>query len=116
MAACTLSVAQADRSRSVWEAKTDARVAERPAKIGRSPGGVLSAGRVVGAAHADRARDPAGPTADQIVVKVLTNAQGGSIVLMHLGGDETFDALPRIVEGLRAAGSTLVSLDEMLGA
>ena len=58
--------------------------------------------------------DPPGPTADQIVSKVLDNAQGGSIVLMHLGGYETFEALPRVVDGLRAAGFDLVTLDEML--
>jgi peptidoglycan/xylan/chitin deacetylase (PgdA/CDA1 family) len=33
--------------------------------------------------------DPPGPTTDQIVTKVLGNARGGSIVLMHLGGYET---------------------------
>ena len=60
--------------------------------------------------------DPPGPTADQIVAKVLGNAQGGSIVLMHLGGYETFEALPRIVTGLRDAGYDLVTLDEMLGS
>jgi peptidoglycan/xylan/chitin deacetylase (PgdA/CDA1 family) len=58
--------------------------------------------------------DPPGPTADQIVSKVLANAQGGSIVLMHLGGYETFEALPRIVDGLHAAGFDLVTLDELL--
>lgn len=58
--------------------------------------------------------DPPGPTADQIVAKVLANATGGSIVLMHLGGYETFDALPRIVDGLHAAGFDLVTLDELL--
>jgi peptidoglycan/xylan/chitin deacetylase (PgdA/CDA1 family) len=58
--------------------------------------------------------DPPGPTADQIVAKVLANAQGGSIVLMHLGGYETLEALPRIVDGLRADGYDLVSLDELI--
>jgi peptidoglycan/xylan/chitin deacetylase (PgdA/CDA1 family) len=58
--------------------------------------------------------DPPGPTADQIVAKVLGNVRGGSIVLMHLGGYETFEALPRIVAGLRDAGYDLVTLDELL--
>jgi peptidoglycan/xylan/chitin deacetylase (PgdA/CDA1 family) len=58
---------------------------------------------------------PAGPTADQIVSKVLSNAQAGSIVLMHLGGYETYDALPRIIDGLRGKGYDLVNLDTMLG-
>ncbi len=57
--------------------------------------------------------DPPGPTATQIVSKVLGRAQGGSIVLMHLGGYHTFEALPGIVDGLRDAGYELVSLDEM---
>jgi peptidoglycan/xylan/chitin deacetylase (PgdA/CDA1 family) len=56
-----------------------------------------------------------GPTAQQIVDKVLARAQGGSIVLMHLGGYETLDALPGIVSGLRARGFQLVTLGEMLG-
>ena len=59
--------------------------------------------------------DPPGPTADQIVAKTLANAQGGSIVLMHLGGYETFDALPRVVEGLRLVGYGFVTLDELIG-
>jgi peptidoglycan-N-acetylglucosamine deacetylase len=60
--------------------------------------------------------DPPGPTADQIVTKVLDRSQGGSIVLMHLGGYETFEALPRVVSGLLAAGYDLVTLDELLSA
>jgi len=59
--------------------------------------------------------DPPGPTADEIVAKVLDNARGGSIVLMHLGGYETYAALPRLVAGLRDAGFDLVTLDELLG-
>lgn len=58
--------------------------------------------------------DPPGPTAGQMVAKVLAKAQGGSIVLMHLGGYETLDALPRIVGGLQADGYDLVSLDELM--
>jgi peptidoglycan/xylan/chitin deacetylase (PgdA/CDA1 family) len=58
--------------------------------------------------------DPPGPTADQIVAKVLDRAQGGSIVLMHLGGYETFEALPRVVAGLSDAGYRLVNLDELV--
>ena len=61
------------------------------------------------------ANDPPGPTADQMVAKVLDRAQNGSIVLMHLGGYETLAALPGIVDGLEAAAYDLVTLDEMLG-
>ena len=57
--------------------------------------------------------DPPGPTRDQIVAKVLGNARGGSIVLMHLGGYHTLEALPDIIDGLRGAGYGLVTLDEM---
>ena len=60
------------------------------------------------------ANDPPGPTADEIVAKVLERTRGGSIVLMHLGGYQTFAALPRIVAGLQDAGYVLVSLDELL--
>jgi peptidoglycan/xylan/chitin deacetylase (PgdA/CDA1 family) len=59
------------------------------------------------------ANDPPGPTAGQIVAKVLGNARGGSVVLMHLGGYETLEALPSIVDGLRAQGFTLANLDEL---
>ena len=59
------------------------------------------------------ANDPPGPTAEQMVAKVLANARGGSIVLMHLGGYETLEALPAIVDGLRSAGFDLVTLDEL---
>ena len=60
------------------------------------------------------ANDPPGPTSDEIVAKVLARAQGGSIVLDHLGGYETLDALPRVVSGLRDAGFQLVNLDELV--
>ena len=60
--------------------------------------------------------DPPGPTAAQIVAKVLGQSQNGSIVLNHLGGYHTFAALPRVVAGLRAAGYELVTLDELIGS
>lgn len=56
-----------------------------------------------------------GPTATDIEAKVLANAQGGSIVLMHLGGWNTLEALPGIVDGLREQGLQPVTLEEMLG-
>jgi peptidoglycan/xylan/chitin deacetylase (PgdA/CDA1 family) len=59
--------------------------------------------------------DPPGPTTDDIVAKVLANSRGGSIVLNHLGGYNTYAALPRVVAGLQAAGYNLVTLDELLG-
>jgi len=56
-----------------------------------------------------------GPTAHDIVTRVLANGQGGSIVLMHLGGWHTLDALPDLLAGLQSRGLTPVTLPEMLG-
>ncbi|HSK93289.1 MAG TPA: polysaccharide deacetylase family protein, partial [Candidatus Angelobacter sp.] len=56
-----------------------------------------------------------GPTAQAIVDKVVARAQGGSIVLMHLGGYETLKALPGIVSGLQSRGLQFVTLGQMLG-
>lgn len=63
-----------------------------------------------------RPESDGGPTTDEIVDKVVSGAEGGSIVLMHLGGFNTFAALPRIVDGLRAKGLTPVTLGEMFDA
>jgi peptidoglycan/xylan/chitin deacetylase (PgdA/CDA1 family) len=59
--------------------------------------------------------DPPGPTADQIVARVMGRSSGGSIVPMHLGGYETYEALPRVADGPKAAGYALVTLDELVG-
>ena len=56
-----------------------------------------------------------GPTATDIVAKVLSRAQGGSIVQLHVGGHHTLEALPGIVDGLRARGLEPVSLNAMFG-
>ena len=42
-----------------------------------------------------------GPTAPQIVAKVVDNAEDGTVVLMHLGGYRTRDALPMTIHRLR---------------
>ncbi len=55
-----------------------------------------------------------GPTAASMTQKVVSNAQGGSIVLMHLGGYNTFAALPGMVSGLKAKGLTPVKVSAML--
>jgi hypothetical protein len=46
--------------------------------------------------------------------KVVDNAVGGSDVLMHLGGFETLDALPAMIDGLRGRGFQLTTLSDML--
>lgn len=56
-----------------------------------------------------------GPTATDIVAKVLSRAEGGSIVLMHLGGWNTLEALPGILDGLRERGLEPVTLSELIG-
>ena len=55
-----------------------------------------------------------GPTAQQIATKVITQAEGGSNVLMHLGGYETLAALRIMVPGLRDRGFLLTSLSDLL--
>ncbi|HEX6655984.1 MAG TPA: polysaccharide deacetylase family protein [Candidatus Limnocylindria bacterium] len=55
-----------------------------------------------------------GPTAEQIAAKVITQARGGSNVLMHLGGYETLDALKIMIPALRDRGFTLTSLSDLL--
>jgi peptidoglycan/xylan/chitin deacetylase (PgdA/CDA1 family) len=55
-----------------------------------------------------------GPTANQIVQKVVNNAKGGSIVLMHLGGYNTFQALPAIVAGLQARGLAPATIGQLI--
>jgi peptidoglycan/xylan/chitin deacetylase (PgdA/CDA1 family) len=62
-----------------------------------------------------KAEADGGPTADDIVARVLTQARPGSIVLMHLGGYNTFEALPRIVAGLHDRGLLPVTVGTMLG-
>jgi len=56
-----------------------------------------------------------GPTAQDIVTRVLSRATGGSIVLLHMGGEHTLEALPGIVDGLDQAGLAPVTLAEMFG-
>jgi peptidoglycan/xylan/chitin deacetylase (PgdA/CDA1 family) len=55
-----------------------------------------------------------GPNAQQIATKVITQAEGGSNVLMHLGGYETLDALRIMIPGLRERGFLLTSLSDLL--
>jgi len=56
-----------------------------------------------------------GPTPEDIVSRVVSRAQGGSIVLLHAGGESTLAAMPGIVDGLAAADLQPVTLDRLLG-
>jgi peptidoglycan/xylan/chitin deacetylase (PgdA/CDA1 family) len=55
-----------------------------------------------------------GPTAGSIAVKVATNAVNGSDVLMHLGGFNTYDALPYMVMRLRERGLQPTTISDIL--
>ena len=55
-----------------------------------------------------------GPTAQQIASKVVSGAVNGSVVLMHLGGYETLQALHLMVPGLRQRGFLLTSISDQL--
>lgn len=59
-----------------------------------------------------------GATPDDIVQEVLTEAQTGHLILLHdAGGDRTptIQALPRIIDQLRARGFEFVSLSSLMG-
>ena len=56
-----------------------------------------------------------GPTADDIVTTVAAQAQPGSIVRLHLGGENTLAALPGIVDALAGTGLQPVTLGRLLG-
>jgi peptidoglycan/xylan/chitin deacetylase (PgdA/CDA1 family) len=55
-----------------------------------------------------------GPSARSMTLKVVNNAKSGSVVLMHLGGFETPDALQAMIDGLRGRGFVLTTLSDML--
>ena len=55
-----------------------------------------------------------GPTALDIQATVVARAQGGSIIRLQLGGWNTYEALPRIVQDLERKGFQLVTLSELL--
>lgn len=56
--------------------------------------------------------------ADTIIQRVLADAAKGNIILLHDGGgnrSHTVEALPKIIDGLRAKGYDFVSVSELLG-
>ena len=55
-----------------------------------------------------------GPTAEDIATTIVSRVEGGSIVLLHLGGWNTREALPGILQGLDAKGLEPVTLSELL--
>lgn len=55
-----------------------------------------------------------GISKDQIVSRIVSKCQNGSIVLMHNDGKHTLDALPAIIDGLRANGFTFKTVGELI--
>ena len=53
-------------------------------------------------------------TTDYLVNRVLNNASDNGIILMHVGGYNTVEALPRIITGLREQGYKIVTVNEMM--
>lgn len=53
-------------------------------------------------------------TAQYLTDRILSNATDKGIVLMHIGGYKTVEALPDIIEGLRQDGYSLVKVNDML--
>jgi peptidoglycan/xylan/chitin deacetylase (PgdA/CDA1 family) len=93
----------------------------------RFPGGCYdtAALRAVAATHAtviqydDVADDPFNDDTDAITSGVLRQAHDGAIVVLHITQDNaprTADALPAIIDGLRARGYRLVDLSDLLDA
>ncbi len=49
-----------------------------------------------------------------IYEKVISNSRDGSVVLLHNGPQDTIDALPKIIEKLKARGFKFTTLTELL--
>lgn len=54
------------------------------------------------------------PTPEQITQKVVGKIKNGSIVLMHNGAKNTPDALPKVIEGIKAKGFEIVPISKIL--
>lgn len=51
------------------------------------------------------------------IIKTVTehkNLQNGSIILMHNGAKYTAQALPKVIEGLKAKGYEIVPISELI--
>ena len=54
------------------------------------------------------------PTAEQITKKVLENTKSGSILLFHNDLQNTTEALPNVLKGLKEKGFEFVTVDELI--
>ena len=55
-----------------------------------------------------------GLKAEEMATRVLSQVMSGSIVLMHNDGEHTVEALPLIIEGLKAKGYTIKTIGELI--
>lgn len=53
-------------------------------------------------------------TEQYLIDRILSNASSNGIVLMHVGGYQTVNALPEIIEGLQKDGYKLIKVNDML--
>lgn len=51
---------------------------------------------------------------EQITSRIVGNCRNGSIVLMHNDGKHTLEALPAVIDGLRAKGFTFKTVGELI--
>lgn len=51
---------------------------------------------------------------EQITSRIVGNCRNGSIVLMHNDGKHTLEALPYVIDGLRAKGFTFKTVGELI--
>ena len=57
--------------------------------------------------------DYTGRPAEEIYNLVIGSARNGDIILMHSGMPNTVEALPRVIEGLKRRGFTIIRLEDM---
>ncbi len=99
--------------------ETHARTKSRKLPIAQSMGYIIVGARIDPPDWGRGRRVP--PAAASVIVqRVLeqAHANGGNIVLLHDGGGDrshTVEALPQIIDGLRAAGFQIVPVSELLG-
>lgn len=54
------------------------------------------------------------PTPSEMVDRIVTNLQNGSIILMHNGAENTPEALPLIIEAVKESGYEFVPLSQLV--
>lgn len=55
-----------------------------------------------------------GLSKEEITSRIVNNCRNGSIILMHNDGKHTLDALPAVIDGLRAKGFTFKTVGELI--